>query len=61
MGLETGWNTAISLSSEILEEERKQWDQFAQLPHGVEEIKKHLDTQDNVPLLVHMFTHSYLF
>ena len=58
MGLETGWNTAISLSAEIQEEERKQWDENAQLPHGIEEIARHLETQDNVPLLIHLFTDS---
>lgn len=57
MGLQTGWNTAISLTANAVEE-KVQWDNTAQLPHGVEEIRKHLEEKDNVPLLVHLFTHS---
>ena len=57
MGLDTGWNTAISLSDNC-EDERLEWESFAQLPHGIEQIKQHLLTQDNVPLLVHIFTHA---
>lgn len=58
MGLETGWNTAISLADECVGE-RLEWEDFAQLPHGIQQIRTQLETQDNVPLLVHLFTHSY--
>ena len=58
MGLETGWNTAISLADDCVGE-RLEWENFAQLPHGIQQIRTHLETQDNVPLLVHLFTHSY--
>jgi hypothetical protein len=34
------------------------WDQKAQLPHGLLEIRKHLKEIDNVPLLVSLFTDS---
>ena len=34
------------------------WDQKAQLPHGVPEIRSHLARVDNVPLLVSLFTDS---
>ena len=66
MGLSTGWNTAISLS-EASEggaaagcalDEKLEWADFAQLPRGIAQIKEHLATQDNVPLLVHLFTHA---
>lgn len=67
MGIETGWNCAISLrplaSSDVPDEHRLvgediygEWDVKARLPHGVEAIRKHLDTVDNVPLLVSLFT-----
>lgn len=32
------------------------WDVNAKLPHGVEEVKKHLQEVDNVPLLVSLYT-----
>jgi len=32
------------------------WDKKAKLPHGVQEVKTHLDEVDNVPLLVSLFT-----
>ena len=31
------------------------WDEKAQLPHGIKEIRHHLDMIDNVPLLVQLF------
>ena len=34
------------------------WDEKAQLPHGIKEIRHHLDMIDNVPLLVQLFTNS---
>lgn len=42
-------------------DEGLEWESFAQLPHGVEQIKEHLLTQDNVPLLVHIYTHAQAF
>lgn len=39
-------------------DEGLEWESFAQLPHGVEQIKEHILTQDNVPLLVHIYTHA---
>lgn len=42
-------------------DERLEWEDFAQLPHGINQIRDRLETQDNVPLLVHLFTHSYSF
>jgi hypothetical protein len=67
MGIETGWNCAISLraleSSGVPDEHRLvgediygEWDVKARLPHGVEAIRKHLHSVDNVPLLVSLFT-----
>lgn len=42
----------------VTTEERLQWEAFAQLPHGVAQIRDRLVTQDNIPLLVHLFTHA---
>ena len=39
-------------------DERLEWEDFAQLPHGINQIRTQLETQDNIPLLVHLFTHS---
>lgn len=62
MGLETGWNCAISLKSKDqkppLNHSLSTWDEKARLPHGIEEIRRHLDQTDNVPLLVSLFTES---
>lgn len=67
MGLETDWNTAISLRA--LESDdgaldppensfRADWDVNAKLPHGIEEIRKHIMEVDDVPLRVSTFTDS---
>jgi len=32
------------------------WDVNAKLPHGVQDVRKHLEEVDNVPLLVSLFT-----
>jgi hypothetical protein len=32
------------------------WDVKAKLPHGVDDVRKHLEEVDNVPLLVSLFT-----
>ena len=34
------------------------WDEKAHLPHGIQEIRHHLDNVDDVPLLVKLFTNS---
>ena len=62
MGLETGWNCAISLKSKnekcMLSHDMSTWDAKARLPHGIDAIRRHLDETDNVPLLVSLFTDS---
>jgi hypothetical protein len=38
------------------------WDVLARMPHGIQSIQKHLQTVDNVPLLVSLYTDStYVF
>ena len=32
------------------------WDVNAKLPHGVEDVRRHLEEVDNVPLLVSLYT-----
>ncbi|CAM9295439.1 unnamed protein product, partial [Chrysoparadoxa australica] len=65
MGIETDWNCAISLRT--LEEPGEpdphrmtssyaDWDVKARLPHGIAAIKEHIESIDNVPLLVSLFT-----
>ena len=65
MGMEMSWNCAISLRALNIGEEADQhrmtssyadWDVNAKLPHGVEDVKKHIQDIDNVPLLVGLFT-----
>mmetsp|Transcript_18612 Transcript_18612/g.37301 ORF Transcript_18612/g.37301 Transcript_18612/m.37301 type:complete len:448 (+) Transcript_18612:2098-3441(+) len=66
LGLEMGWNCAISLRplhGQEHDEHRMissyaDWDVNAKLPHGVEEIRRHVADVDNVPLLVSLFTDS---
>lgn len=60
MGLETGWNCAISLreQDELGMKNLGEWDLKAKLPHGIPAIRSHLDNVDNVPLLVSLFTDS---
>ena len=64
MGLDVAWNCCISLRS--LEKgaddtfrmtsNYADWDVNAKLPHGVEDVKRHLEEVDNVPLLVSLYT-----
>eukprot|EP00986_Skeletonema_menzelii_P010454 scaffold5084_cov145-Skeletonema_menzelii.AAC.1 len=64
MGLDVAWNCCISLRP--LEEgaddtfrmtsNYADWDVNAKLPHGVENVKRHLEEVDNVPLLVSLYT-----
>jgi hypothetical protein len=64
MGIDVAWNCAISLRPlESGEEDRHRmvsdyadWDVNAKLPHGVKDVRKHLEEVDNVPLLVSLFT-----
>jgi hypothetical protein len=64
MGIDVAWNCAISLRP--LDEGEDDlyrmtsnyadWDVNARLPHGVEDVKRHLEEVDNVPLLVSIYT-----
>ncbi len=64
MGIDVAWNCAISLRPLETGKEDKyrmtsnyaDWDVNAKLPHGVEDVKKHLEEVDNVPLLVSLYT-----
>jgi magnesium-transporting ATPase (P-type) len=58
LGLETGWNSCISLEASadvILLDDS---DLKAHLPHGVASIVEHLDRTDDVPLKVSLFCDS---
>jgi hypothetical protein len=64
MGIDVAWNCAISLRPLDAGEDDlyrmtsnyADWDVNARLPHGVEDVKRHLDEVDNVPLLVSLYT-----
>ena len=63
MGIDVAWNCAISLrpldgqaDPHRMTSTYADWDVNAKLPHGVEDVKKHLEEVDNVPLLVSLFT-----
>ena len=64
MGIEVAWNCAISLrpledgtdDSFRMTSNYADWDVNARLPHGVEDVKRHLEDVDNVPLLVSLYT-----
>jgi hypothetical protein len=65
MGMEMSWNCAISLRALNNGEEADKhrmtssyadWDVNAKLPHGVKDVKRHIEDIDNVPLLVSLFT-----
>ena len=64
MGIDVAWNCAISLRPlESGEDDPYRmlsnyadWDVNAKLPHGLENVRKHLKEVDNVPLLVSLFT-----
>jgi hypothetical protein len=63
MGIDVAWNCAISLRPlESGEDDPHRmvsnyadWDINAKLPHGVEDVRKHLKEVDNVPLLVSLY------
>jgi hypothetical protein len=64
MGIDVGWNCAISLrpleegfiDSFRMSSTYADWDVNARLPHGVEDVRRHLKEVDNVPLLVSLYT-----
>jgi len=64
MGIDVGWNCAISLrdlNEGEVDDHRMpstyaDWDVNAKLPHGINEVRRHLEDVDNVPLLVCLFT-----
>lgn len=64
LSIDVSWNAAISLRPlESGEEDPHRmtsayadWDVNARLPHGIDDVKKHLEDVDNVPLLVSLFT-----
>jgi len=65
MGIDVAWNCAISLrpldEGEEIDAHRMtsnyaDWDVNARLPHGIENVKRHLEEVDNVPLLVSLYT-----
>ncbi|KAL0487154.1 10 TM domain-containing transmembrane protein [Acrasis kona] len=57
IGLMTDWNACISLA-EREDLKMDESDMKAQLPHGIDNIKKHLRDVDDVPLLVPLFSDS---
>lgn len=64
MGIDVAWNCAISLRplDEGEEDPHRMvsayadWDVNARLPHGIDNVRIHLEEVDNVPLLVSLFT-----
>jgi magnesium-transporting ATPase (P-type) len=64
MGIDVAWNCAISLRPLDAGEDDQyrmvsnyaDWDVNAKLPHGIDDVRKHLEEVDNVPLLVSLFT-----
>jgi hypothetical protein len=64
MGIDVSWNCAISLrpleSGETdphrMVSNYADWTVNAKLPHGVDDVRKHLEEVDNVPLLVSLYT-----
>jgi hypothetical protein len=65
IGITFDWNCAISLRNLDISQENDphrhisnyaDWDVKARMPHGIEAIREHIKTVDNVPLLVSLFT-----
>ncbi|KAG2377886.1 hypothetical protein C9374_008971 [Naegleria lovaniensis] len=56
IGMEVDWNCCISLNEKEVELDLE--DLKAKLPHGIENIRDHLKTVDDVPLLVSLFSDS---
>lgn len=66
IGIDVAWNCAISLrdldegeeDTHRMVSEYADWSKNAKLPHGIDNVRKHLKNVDNVPLLVSLFTDS---
>ncbi|KAH9257301.1 hypothetical protein BASA81_004458 [Batrachochytrium salamandrivorans] len=62
MGLDTDWNTSISLSSlqdeATASEVAVAWELKARLPRGLAAIRAHIQSVDDVPLRVSVFTEA---
>lgn len=62
MGLDTDWNTSISLSSlqdeAAASEVAVAWELKARLPRGLAAIRAHIQSVDDVPLRVSVFTEA---
>eukprot|EP00914_Ancora_sagittata_P017585 GHVO01034604.1.p1 GENE.GHVO01034604.1~~GHVO01034604.1.p1 ORF type:complete len:1062 (+),score=209.82 GHVO01034604.1:319-3504(+) len=56
LGLETGWNSVVSLADPVDDSVPKNSDGKVVLPSGVEAIRHHISNVDNVPLLVSLFS-----
>jgi hypothetical protein len=64
MGIDVAWNCAISLrplesgenDPHRMVSNYGDWDKNARLPHGVRDVRIHIEEVDNVPLLVSLFT-----
>ena len=64
MGIDVAWNCAISLrpldegEEDIhrMDSTYADWVTNARLPNGIENVKRHLEEVDNVPLLVSLYT-----
>lgn len=56
IGMEVDWNCCISLNEKEVELDLE--DLKAKLPHGIQNIREHLKTVDDVPLLVSLFSDS---
>ena len=58
LGLEIDWNSCIILSSDDGTAYLDDHDMKARLPHGVENIRSHIQNVDDVPLHVSLFAES---
>ena len=54
LGIDTGWNSWISLDDKP-EEKITNWDGHMVLPFGLDEIQKHIEEIDTIPLQVQIF------
>jgi hypothetical protein len=58
-GIDGGWaamGQPVRQPRAAGEREGQSWDDKAKLPHGLREVRRHLEEVDNVPLLVNLFT-----
>eukprot|EP00002_Diphylleia_rotans_P025696 TRINITY_DN5088_c0_g1_i10.p1 TRINITY_DN5088_c0_g1~~TRINITY_DN5088_c0_g1_i10.p1 ORF type:complete len:418 (+),score=52.08 TRINITY_DN5088_c0_g1_i10:285-1538(+) len=56
LGLETDWNCYINLGAKVNQEPQELWHEKTRLPRGVENVRKHIDEVDNLPLLIQLFS-----